>query len=503
MDWFRHRRERGRPRHPDVLTPAEWRVLEHVREGATNAEVAVRLGLSINTVRYHVSSMLAKLELRDRRELAAWVGEPQEASRVALGRFTLAAPFAWLREAWVGKVAVGASVVAVSVAAVVVISQLQGAGEPATSTPTGTPAVTETAAPEPTPTPDGEWLLPFGGVSADPQAPSTPDRAVTIAAPQSPFPLYDPPPGPGQSMWLYDFETGTMTDHGPGYIALFMNDGRSVVWTRTTALGGDPVVMVLDLQTGEERELVRGAVHPYHGPFSSREVLIQRGGSRFVVDIHTGEEWPGAALVLPPAAFWDDLILEQYEEVVGQIEWQGLWVAISRHGLIEPGAARPLLQFDATRVGYAGSGEFVLATPAIEEHRRWTSNLYIVDIDSRAGRYVATTEVQLQLPLAANERYVAWNERYCNLESDIPRSVRLYDRESDELIEIPTELAVEEIDGSLLGLSRSGFGVDAWLDLETMQWLEVMPEGSIHASWSPDRRYASLGTFGGHGGLCG
>ena len=62
----------GRPRHRDVLTPAEWRVLEALREGGTNAEIAARLDVSTNTVRYHVSNMLAKLELRDRRALAAW-----------------------------------------------------------------------------------------------------------------------------------------------------------------------------------------------------------------------------------------------------------------------------------------------------------------------------------------------------------------------------------------------------------------------------------------------
>ena len=66
----------GRPRHPDVLTPAEWRVLDALREGGTNAEIGARLGVSTNTVRYHVSNMLAKLELRDRRALAAW--RPEE-----------------------------------------------------------------------------------------------------------------------------------------------------------------------------------------------------------------------------------------------------------------------------------------------------------------------------------------------------------------------------------------------------------------------------------------
>lgn len=66
----------GRPRYPDVLTPAEWRVLEQIRGGKANAEIAVRLGVSINTVRYHVSNMLAKLEQPDRHALASWAGEP-------------------------------------------------------------------------------------------------------------------------------------------------------------------------------------------------------------------------------------------------------------------------------------------------------------------------------------------------------------------------------------------------------------------------------------------
>jgi len=68
---------RGRPPHPDVLTPAEWRVLDQLREGQPNAEIAVRLGISVNTVRTHVSNMLAKLEVPDRHALAAWDGHPK------------------------------------------------------------------------------------------------------------------------------------------------------------------------------------------------------------------------------------------------------------------------------------------------------------------------------------------------------------------------------------------------------------------------------------------
>ena len=88
----------GRKKHPEPLTPAEQRVLEEVRTGATNAEIAVRLGLSINTVKYHVANMLSKLEAEDRRELAAWSGEGGRSWRrlglwVGVGAVALATVF--------------------------------------------------------------------------------------------------------------------------------------------------------------------------------------------------------------------------------------------------------------------------------------------------------------------------------------------------------------------------------------------------------------------------
>jgi DNA-binding CsgD family transcriptional regulator len=74
---------RGRPRHPDVLTPAEWRVLDLVRDGRSNGEIAVALGLSPNTVKYHVANMLAKLQLPDRQALARW-NPPRRAPALGL-----------------------------------------------------------------------------------------------------------------------------------------------------------------------------------------------------------------------------------------------------------------------------------------------------------------------------------------------------------------------------------------------------------------------------------
>lgn len=50
------------------LTPREAEVLALVARGRSNAEVARTLGLSLKTVQNHVSSVLAKLQVRDRTQ---------------------------------------------------------------------------------------------------------------------------------------------------------------------------------------------------------------------------------------------------------------------------------------------------------------------------------------------------------------------------------------------------------------------------------------------------
>lgn len=66
--------KRGRPPHPDILTPAEWRVVEGVRHGLTNPAIAARCDLSLDAVKFHVSSALGKLGLTSRQELQQWSG---------------------------------------------------------------------------------------------------------------------------------------------------------------------------------------------------------------------------------------------------------------------------------------------------------------------------------------------------------------------------------------------------------------------------------------------
>lgn len=66
--------KRGRPPHADVLTPAEWRVVEAVRHGLTNPQIAARQEISLDAVKYHVANALQKLGFANRSELRRWNG---------------------------------------------------------------------------------------------------------------------------------------------------------------------------------------------------------------------------------------------------------------------------------------------------------------------------------------------------------------------------------------------------------------------------------------------
>ena len=66
--------KRGRPPHDDVLTPAEWRVVEFVRHGLTNRKIAERLGVSADAVKFHVANALSKLGFTNRQALRHWNG---------------------------------------------------------------------------------------------------------------------------------------------------------------------------------------------------------------------------------------------------------------------------------------------------------------------------------------------------------------------------------------------------------------------------------------------
>jgi DNA-binding CsgD family transcriptional regulator/catechol 2,3-dioxygenase-like lactoylglutathione lyase family enzyme len=69
-------RSRGRPPYPDILTPAEWRVVDWLRHGVSRREIARRRRTSIDAVKYHIANITAKLGVAGSAELRQWPGYP-------------------------------------------------------------------------------------------------------------------------------------------------------------------------------------------------------------------------------------------------------------------------------------------------------------------------------------------------------------------------------------------------------------------------------------------
>lgn len=59
-------------RNVEEISKTEWKVIQQVGYGKSNKEIASALKLSEGTVRNNLSSILNKLDLRDRTQLAIW-----------------------------------------------------------------------------------------------------------------------------------------------------------------------------------------------------------------------------------------------------------------------------------------------------------------------------------------------------------------------------------------------------------------------------------------------
>ena len=114
--------KRGRPPHPDILTPRQWQVLALLREGLTNEQIAHRLDVSFTTAKYHVSEIISKLGVQTREEAAAWQPPP--------ARPWWAPLVAWLRPLTLAKAAIATGALAALVGLAVVVWATRDGEEP-------------------------------------------------------------------------------------------------------------------------------------------------------------------------------------------------------------------------------------------------------------------------------------------------------------------------------------------------------------------------------------
>jgi len=107
-------KRRGRPPYPDLLTPRESEVLSLLRQGMSNPEIATRMGISRDGVKYHVSEILSKLGVTSREEAAEW-SAPAMLGRRWLPAFQAPAKLFTLKAA-------GAAVIAVALGAMALLA---------------------------------------------------------------------------------------------------------------------------------------------------------------------------------------------------------------------------------------------------------------------------------------------------------------------------------------------------------------------------------------------
>ena len=175
-------KRRGRPPHPDILTPREWEVLALLREGLGNPEIAERLGVSRDAVKYHVSEILSKLGVTSREEAAVWRPYERPWWATAVGALGGAAR----RLSPLGRIAaIGASIVALGGLALLSWAILAADGEQKEQVPE-IAAVPATSSPAPPTRPatqhssaTGAAVSPFASLTLGSEA-SLPDDVALL-----------------------------------------------------------------------------------------------------------------------------------------------------------------------------------------------------------------------------------------------------------------------------------------------------------------------------------
>lgn len=327
--------------------------------------------------------------------------------------------------------------------------------------------------------------LPVVELQARSDPPPSPDRVITLVDPESPFPE---PPRPLEEVLLYDFETGRTDVLGPSLWggALFSPDGRYLAWTTPVRVSGEGTLHVRDTSTGVEREFAGvGPGFQFLGDhlISVRDQLI---------DIVTGDVRIMGILPEETAQFDDGLLLRgSFVEASGSYSRRWVvWTDIEGEALFEvTGWLVDVLDEETVAV--------------MTEPVDGLATVYLVDVPTLTVTVVATTRQPFPGDLEGGDRHLAWTENTCQVNDEqtgFLTRLRVWDRDTGALTEFKGASFVADVrDG---WLAAGAFGADGWVDIETGEWLAVLPTSGERAGWSPDLRYASVGRLLGHGGRC-
>ena len=380
-------------------------------------------------------------------------------------------------------------------AGAVLLAACSGDDEPAATVTAPVPLTTTATSSAPTASPSTTPTGPIevSGLFTEPRELDA-DRETTLGSPPpSPFPPIVR--NDRQPTVLYDIEAEDTLALGPGQPGVFSPDSRRMAWI-AGAFGMDAELRVIDLDSREQEAF--GEAHFIDGWADERTVVARlRDNTLILVDVESGTRQPSGYEQPVPASIQGDLRLEREPVAAGE----GLtFMARVRDQF---GALR--LEVEAMDARFAGPGELLVALPW--QDATATSNLFIVDLATGEASFVATAHLVTPntLPLGATDAYIAWTDNYCAVaatgeESEEPGVTRLLDRATGELTDIRPALWIYLAPGNRLGLGE--FGPTALLDLDTLEYSTVLPEGAVDVAWSPDYRYASTGSTGGHGGNC-
>jgi Tol biopolymer transport system component/DNA-binding CsgD family transcriptional regulator len=231
---------RGRPPHPDVLTPREWEVLALLREGLSNDEIAARLGITLAGAKYHVSEILGKLGVESREEAARW--QPQ-AVRPLWAAIATPIGSAWRKLTSGPLPALTAASLALLIAAGIALLawallRTSGGGTSVIAPTSTAPAITQPAvvgAPTPTAPPVGTTGTACPG---GPTAPTASAPLLAYAAPDN-------------TIWVIGADGSNATQ-----LICSATGGQNAAWSASgrylAHVSEDGALHILDVETGKD-----------------------------------------------------------------------------------------------------------------------------------------------------------------------------------------------------------------------------------------------------------